>query len=150
MAAIAMLRVVLDSSVLVSAFLTPRGVCADLLRAADGGAFALQLSPEILAEVASTLSSKPKLRARYGYGDEEIEAFCDDLAASAELVTDLPALRVVPGDPKDDPVVATAVAVKADHLITGDRRHLIPLGTYEGIRIMLPRDFLDLLRQAPD
>jgi putative PIN family toxin of toxin-antitoxin system len=137
-------RAVLDSSVLISAFLTPRGACADLLRAANGGAFVLQLSPEILVEVASKLSGKSKLRARYGYGDEEIQAFCDDLAASAELVTDLPKGRFVPGDPKD-PIVATAAAAKADYLIAGDRRHLIPLGTYESIRIMQPRDFLDLL-----
>ena len=65
----------------------------------------------------------------------------------AELVTDLPTLRAVPDDPKDDMVVATAVAAKADYLVTGDRRHLLPIGSYEGIQIVTPRQFLDLLHR---
>ena len=144
-AATAVPRVVLGSSVLISAFLTSGGACAELLRAADRGAFVLQLSPEILVEVASRLSDKPKLRMRYGYGDEEVQAFCDDLAASAELVTGLPEGRFVPGDPKDDPIVATALAAKADYLVTGDRRHLLSLVSYEHIRILTPRQLLERL-----
>ena len=42
-------------------------------------------------------------------------------------------------------VVATAVATKAEYLVTGDRKHLLSLGTYEGILIVTPRDFLELL-----
>lgn len=138
-------RVVLDSSVLISAFLTPRGSCAELLRAADRGAFVPLLSPEILVEVASRLTGKSKLRTRYGYSDEEVQAFCDDLAASAELVTELPEGRFVPGDPKDDPIVATGLAAKADYLVTGDHRHLLSLGSYGGIRMLTPRQLLDRL-----
>lgn len=138
-------RVVLDSSVLISAFLTPRGVCAELLRAAGRGAFLLLLSPEILVEVASRLSGKSKLRTRYGYGDEEVQGFCDDLAAAAELVTDLPEGRFVPGDPKDDPIVATAIAAKADYLVAGDRRHLLSLGSYRDIRMLTPRQLIERL-----
>lgn len=138
-------RVVLDSSVLTSAFLTPRGICAELLRAADRDAFVLLLSPEILVEVASRLSGKSKLRTRYGYGDEEVQGFCDDLAAAADLVTDLPQGRFVPGDPQDDPIVATAIAAKADYLVAGDRRHLLSMGSFQGIAMLTPRQLLDRL-----
>jgi putative PIN family toxin of toxin-antitoxin system len=140
-----MLRVVLDSSVLISAFLTPRGTAAQLLDAAQRGVFVLCLSREIITETAGKLRSKAKLHTRYGYGEEEIEELADALAALAELVTDLPELRAVPGDPKDDPIVATAVAAKADYLVTGDRRHLLSLGSYAGVRIVSPRELLDLL-----
>jgi len=51
----------------------------------------------------------------------------------------------VPNDPKDNPVVATAVAGKADYLVTGDRTHLLPLGEYRGVRMVSPRAFFDLL-----
>lgn len=61
------------------------------------------------------------------------------------MAGDLPTLRVVPDDPEDDVVVATAVAARADYLVTGDRRHLLPLGSYQGIRVVTPRQFLDLL-----
>lgn len=41
-------------------------------------------------------------------------------------------------------IVATAVAAGADCLVTGDR-HLLALGRYGGIRIVTPRQLLDLL-----
>ena len=61
------------------------------------------------------------------------------------MIADLPAVRAVPDDPKDDPIIATAVAAKADYLVTGDRAHLLPIGQYEGIRIVSPREFFDIL-----
>ncbi len=140
--------VVLDSSVLISAFLTPVGTSARVLRAGRAGAFVLHLSPEIIAEVAAKLHGKPKLAVRYGFSPAQVRAFCDDLAASAQLVGDLPRGRFVPGDPTDDPIVATAVAARADYLVTGDLRHLLPLGTYRGIRIVTPRELLDVLARA--
>ena len=140
-----MARAVLDSSVLISAFLTPKGVPDRVLDAAERGDFTLCLSGEILAETATVLLREPKLQARYAFDQAAVEEFCDGLAASAEMAAELPKLAAVPGDPKDDMVVATAVATKAEYLVTGDRKHLLSLGTYEGILIVTPRDFLELL-----
>jgi putative PIN family toxin of toxin-antitoxin system len=141
-----MARSVLDSSVLVSALLTPHGTSGAVLDAAERGVFCLCLSPAILAETASVLTRNPKLQARYGYDDVQVAAFCAGLQAVAEIETDLPELAgAVPLDPKDDVIVATAVATRAGYLVTGDRRHLLSLGAYEGIRIVTPREFLDLL-----
>src|SRR4051812_35191970 len=119
-----MLRAVLDSSVLISAFITPQGTSGKLLDAAERGVFDLYLSREILTETAGKLIGKTKLQARYGYTRDTVMLFCDGLAASATLVTDLPDLSgAVPNDPKDDVIVASAVAAKADYLVAGDRRH---------------------------
>jgi putative PIN family toxin of toxin-antitoxin system len=136
---------VLDSSVLVSAFLTPNGVCADVLGAGERGAFLPCLSAEIVAETARVLLRGPRLQARYGFDRAEVEAFGDRLVTTARMVADLPTGRFVPGDPKDDMVVATALAAGAGYLVTGDRRHLLALGEHEGVRILGPRAFLDLL-----
>ena len=138
-------RAVLDSSVLISAFLTRGGVPDQVLDAAERGAFTLCLSGEILAETASVLFRAPKLQARYGFDPAAAEAFCDGLAAMAEITANLPKLQAVPADPKDDMVVATAVAAKAEYLVTGDRKHLLSLRAYEGIQIVTPRKFLDLI-----
>lgn len=62
----------------------------------------------------------------------------------AELVTDLPEIDAVPNDPDDNMVVATAVAARADYLVTGDR-HLLDLASHGAIRIVDPRRFLDAL-----
>ena len=139
-------RAVLDSSVLISAFLTPTGTCAEVLRVASRGAFVSCLSPEILAETARSLLRDAKLQVRYGYDRAKVEEFGRRLFAGAEVVTDLPPRRFVPEDPKDDMVVATAVRARADYLVTGDRKHLLSLGTCGGVQIVSPRQFLELLR----
>jgi putative PIN family toxin of toxin-antitoxin system len=135
-------RAVLDSSVLVSAFLTPHGSVVRLLR---DPARRLCLSDAILTETAETLLAKSKLRRYAAYADEDVHDFVRWLLTQAEMVTDVPVLRVVLNDPKDDPIIAAAVAAKADYLITGDRAHLLPIGEYRGIRIISPRAFLDIL-----
>ena len=140
-------KAVLDSSALVSAFFTPEGTPASPLAHARRGAFSLVSSVEILDEVTRVLM-RPRHQARYGYTLEEIVRYRKRLASLSLLVTDLPNLKAVPLDPKDDMIVATAVAGRADYLVTGDRRHLIVLGDYEGIRILGPRAFLSEF--APD
>ena len=140
-------RAVLDSSALVSAFITPRGPAGQLIRAAHRGAFQLCLSAEIIEETAGVLM-RPKITDRYRRKPNAAQEFCSGLAAAALLVRDLPRLEAVPLDPKDDMIIATAVAARADHLVTGDRRHLLVLGHYEGIRILGPRAFLEALGEA--
>jgi uncharacterized protein len=137
-------RAVLDSSVLVSAFLTPHGSVVRLLREPARSQYQLCLSEYILTETAETLLSKTRLR-NYAYADTNVHDFIRWLLPHAEMTASLPTLRAVPNDPKDDPIIATAVAAKADYLVTGDRAHLLPIGQYEGIRIVSPREFLDIL-----
>ena len=140
-------RAVVDSSVLISAFLTP-GRTADLvLSAAEYGAFTLCLSRELLEEMIDALLDKRERLARfYSYADEQVFRYAEGLLAIAKIAENLPELSgAVPLDPKDDMIVATAIRAEADHLVTGDRRHLLALGEYEGIKIVTPREFLDRL-----
>jgi uncharacterized protein len=138
------MRAVLDSSVLVSAFLSPGGTPATLLGRARRGAFSIYVSAEILEETTRALM-RPRIKDRYRYAADDVAAYQVLLAEVAETVSDLPALQAVPLDPKDDLVVATAVKAAADYLVTGDRRHLLILGEHEGIRIVTPRQFLELI-----
>lgn len=45
-------------------------------------------------------------------------------------------------DPVDQRILECAVEAKATHIITGDRKHLLPIASYEGISIITPSDFL--------
>lgn len=142
-----MFKAVLDSSVLIGIFLTPHGTSAELLRAAQHGDFVLCLSRAIVEETIRKLYDKrDAFRRRYGYTDRESEEYGALLFVTAEVVTDLPFLRgVVPTDPKDNIIVASAVSARADYLVAGDRRHLLELGAYQDICIVGVRAFLDLL-----
>jgi uncharacterized protein len=139
-----MTKAVLDSSVLVSAFLKPGSLPATLLLRAREGAFSLVLSSYVIQETAAVLV-RPKHQASRSFTPDEVARYCRDLLAVAELVGDLPNIEAVPDDPKDNPIVATAVAGRADYLVTGDKAHLLPLGEYQGIRIVSPREFVELL-----
>jgi predicted nucleic acid-binding protein len=43
---------------------------------------------------------------------------------------------VVVGDVDDDQVIAAAVAARAVLIVSGDRKHLLPLGSHQGIDIV--------------
>jgi uncharacterized protein len=60
------------------------------------------------------------------------------------IIASIPPVRVVERDPNDDMVVACALAGGADYVVTRDK-DLLSLGAYEGIRMVTPRQLLDLL-----
>ena len=143
---VSMVRAVLDSSILVSAFVAPQTELMGLLRLPLRSRYELVLSEEILGETAESLLTKDSIRRYATYSDEDVHAYLAWLLSVAKLVGELRELSAVPDDPKDDMVIATAVAAKADYLVTGDRKHLLPLKEYQGIAIISARSFQDLLQ----
>ena len=53
--------------------------------------------------------------------------------------------RVVVNGAGGDHVVATAVAARAELIVTGDRKHLLPIGSHQGIAIVTAHEVLDRL-----
>lgn len=64
-------------------------------------------------------------------------------AALVSLVVPASVPRVVAGDADDDHVIAAAVAARAELIVTGDRKHLLPIGTHQGIAIVTAREVVD-------
>ena len=126
---------VVDASVLVSAFIFPESAPGRVLSLADKGVFALHYSLILLEEIKRSLHNT-KLKAAYGYKDDAVEAWCADLHDIGFLLkAPLPDIRAVCRDPDDDHVIAAAVAVKAEIIVTGDN-DLLDLGRYKNIRIV--------------
>ena len=80
-----MYKVVLDSTVLVSAFLAKTGVSAELLHKAKDGGFDMCLAEEILEEVRRALLQYQKIRKRYHYSDQTVIQFVQNLRIVAHL-----------------------------------------------------------------
>ena len=138
---------VLDSTVLISAFLAQRGVSNELLRHAREGAFLLCLSAEILDEAQGVLLDEERRhRQRYHYPNEEAISFIDGLRAFAHLVTDIPELTVVIRDPNDDMVVATAQRAQVAYIVTRDK-DLLSLQRYGDITMITPEAFIAIVRE---
>jgi putative PIN family toxin of toxin-antitoxin system len=143
-------RVVLDSVILISAFITEHkhGLSAELLRLATAGRLDVYASEAILAETKRVLlEDRRHLRRRYRYSEGEVEQWCEALSELVLMVTDPPAVRVVERDPNDDMVVACALAANADLIVTRDK-DLLVLDRYQGIRIVTPEILLAEMRAA--
>ena len=137
-------RTVLDSTILVSAFLTPGGAADAVLQAAMDERCTCILADPILEETTHRLLDA-RLQRRYGYTASDVAAY-DVLLRSAFLrVTALPSLTGIVRDPNDDMILACAVAASATYVVTRDN-DLLSLASYDGITMITPEAFLALLR----
>jgi len=135
------INAVVDASVLVSAFLFPGSVPGRVLKLADQGAFAMHLSPLLLDETRTAILS-PRLRDSYGHDEESVTAWCDDLREAATMFYGpLPDIGPACRDPNDDHVIATALAIRAEVIVTGDK-DLLTLSRFQTVRIITAREFL--------
>lgn len=138
-----MLRAVLDANVYVSAVLQPDGPPGQILRQfLSNAVFELVLSPAIVEEVLQALGY-PKVR-RFIRPGIEPELWFEDIVVLADMVEGTRDLSGICEDPDDDKYVAAALEGRAAFVVTGDQ-DLLALRGHEGIRIVIPRTFLDLL-----
>lgn len=137
-------NIVLDSAILVSAFLAKTGVSAELLRCCEHEA-RLYTAGDIIQETRRVLLEEQRIRRKYAYEDSEVETFLARLRTVSTVLSDLPELRVIERDPKDDKILACAVAANAQYLVTRDI-HLLDVKTHQGITILSPEDIMALLR----
>jgi len=140
-----MLRVVIDTNVLVSALLNKKGVPARILGILRDNGFTLLLSFEIVQEVVEVLVS-PKIKKRYVVSRQDLSDLLTLFFTNAELAAKVEKIKNVSKDPDDDKFLACASASAADWIISGDK-HLLTLKEYQGIRIINARDFLKMLEK---
>lgn len=139
-----MIRAVLDANVFASAFIRPQGHSGQILRRfVEAGEFEVVLTAPILAEI-HRMMPYPRLRKELRCSDEEIEARVASLGVLADIVEEDSTIKVVEADPDDDKYVATALVGRASHLVSGDH-HLLEIGRHQGVIIVRPREFLELL-----
>jgi uncharacterized protein len=138
-------RIVLDTNVLIGALITKGTPPDGLYQAWLKGEIELVTSTAQLAEVATVLA-RPRLR-RYLDADEAA-AIVDNLDTRALVLEAPPDVNLSP-DPKDNPILAAAIAAKVDLIVSGDKKHMLALGEVESIPIVTARDALDRLRNAP-
>lgn len=136
------MRAVIDTNVLISGLIRPRGAPGAVLRALRDRRFVAVVSPAILDEIIDVLS-RPWLRDKYAIDDQGVEAFLRLLMLRSELVEPHSKVRRC-RDPDDDKFLETAVDGRADRLVSGDA-DLLALGSIEGVAIVDPASFRDEL-----
>ena len=129
------MRVVIDTNVFVAAVVAD-GLCRDLVRMRLRP-HAIVTSKPLLEELRRTLRTKFK-------ADPDHLPLVGALGKVAEIVTPVALAERVCRDKDDDVVLATAVAGRATIIVSGDD-DLLVLKKFRGIRILSPRQFLELL-----
>ena len=132
------MRVVLDTNVIVSGLNFP-GNERLVLELALRGRFELYVSTFILEEAAGVLTRK------FDWDAERSSQALSALGNAATVIYPRRLPEVIEGGHADNRILECAVEASADYLVTGDRRHLLPLGTHEGVRILNAPRFLSAL-----
>jgi putative PIN family toxin of toxin-antitoxin system len=142
------MRALFDTNVYISYLLPSKAESAieRIVNAAFEGTFTLLIAQEIVREFSRKVASKSYLAKRISR--EQANELMEGLLAVAEVITvisnaitDLP---VITRDPKDDYLLAYALVGEADYLVTGDD-DLLALGRVEGMKIVTPASFLEVL-----
>jgi uncharacterized protein len=131
------LRALCDTNVLVSAFIAG-GPPSRVIEAAIDGRIELVLADPVLEELERVLTTK------LGFAQNrvrEIRAFLIELARE-HVTAPSRSPEPVTGDRDDDVILACAVAAGVEVLVSGDRRHLLPVGEHRGVRIVAPQALL--------
>ncbi|MBZ5620426.1 MAG: putative toxin-antitoxin system toxin component, PIN family [Acidobacteriia bacterium] len=115
-----MIRVVLDTNIVVSAMLRAGGLPEAVFNLAIDGVIQLCVSEPILAEYEEVLG-----RARLAIPPEKVAHALARIREKSSLVTDI--VRVDPAACPDDPddliFLECAETAGADYLVTGNRKH---------------------------
>jgi uncharacterized protein len=128
------MRVVFDTNIYISAFITPGGRGEAAYLKAVNGELELFTSVPILTELAG------KLRGKFHWEDEQIKAAIRHVAAAAAVVKPVERLTVLADEPGNR-ILECARECRAEPIVTGDR-HLLDLGSYEGTAIVSLAAFL--------
>ncbi len=129
------MKVVVDTNVLVSAFIFPGGAPEAFYRLALEGRLELVSSRPLLTELGRVLAEK------FGWEAEWAEEAVAQVVRIAEIVEPSEIVSEIEADPTDNRVLEAAGEAGADSIVSGDR-HLLSLGFWRGINIQTPAEFL--------
>jgi len=135
------IKVVFDTNILLSG-IGWNGKPYTCIELARNGVVEGVTCRELLDELSEKLDTKLEFSA------EQIIDTIADLMSFLSLVRINGDLKVITNDPADDKVLECAIVSGATHIITGDRRHLLPLKEYRGIRIFSASELLALLEKS--
>lgn len=137
------MRVILDTSVIVSGLISPHGSPAQIIAQWRNGTFTLLYTPAILDELQDVLN-RAWLKERLICVPNRIPEFLEAVVILGEQVTGYVNVMGMVRDPFDEVFLIGAKLGRADYLVSVDKDLLI-LGAFEDTQIVEPAQFLTIL-----
>jgi uncharacterized protein len=130
-------RALCDTNILVSAFIAG-GPPSRVIEASIDGRIELVLAAPVIHELERVLAVK------LGFEPERLHDITALLIDISVARVDAPAqpVEAITGDPDDDVVLACGVSAGVQIIVSGDRRHMLPVREHRGIRIVSPQALL--------
>lgn len=137
------IKVVIDTNVFISAFAFG-GNALEIIRLFLKGDIEVYVSPFIVEEVTRIL------REKFLWEEAKIEKILELIRSKANEVYPKVKVSIIKSKDDDNRILECALESKVDYLISGDKRHILPLKEFKGIRIISVSEFLDKYhRTAP-
>jgi len=133
------IKVVPDTNVIISSIFW-RGAPYKFMKRGFKREYIIILSPEILDEVID------KLRNKFNVPGNKIQKLISILIIFSFVIEPTRKINAVKDDPNDNRIIECAVYGNADYIVSGDR-HLLDLEKYKSIKIVTPRDMLEILKK---
>ena len=132
-----MLKAVLDTNIIISG-LNFSGSPAQALELAAKRVIQNVISQDILDEVQGVLAQK------FSWEKERVQDAIDLIRLVSEFVDPQEKVSVVAHEP-DNRIIECAISGNANLIVSGDKKHLLPLKESHGILIVGPNEFLNIL-----
>jgi putative PIN family toxin of toxin-antitoxin system len=136
------MRVAIDTNVLISSLIASGGSADQVIQLIREGEVEMVLSNFILGELARVLIQKFELPTK------AVENAVDRFRRLAIIVEPRNVVNVIKDKQDDNRILECAVAGRVDYLITGDKKHILPLASFQGIRIVSVAEFLQKYRSV--
>ena len=134
------MNIVFDTNVLLSATLWQGSVAQKLLFKLINANIPIFSSPEILAEY------KNVLKRDFAYTDQDIVQIMERVLLFLTVLTPTEKVDIIKEDPDDNKIIECALASHANYIITYDKKHLLKIKEYCGIKLITPEQFLGIIK----
>ena len=139
-----MIRAVLDTNVLIAAIINVKSsLTQEIYQKFLTLHFTLIISPDVLEEVED-LINRERIVGRHKRTTNEREVIMSEIASLSYIVPGTTQVEVV-RDPNDNKIISAALEGKAEYIVSRDK-DLLDLNEYQGIKIITPEKFIEILR----
>lgn len=140
------MRVVLDTTVLITGLRSPAGAAAEVLDLILHGDITLLLDYKLACEYRD-VAMRPKHLYAAGLSIRDTEQFIRVLENLAEPVFVGTKYRPMSSDPDDDMVLDVAINGHANAIVTNNIRHLRRAAEEFGLNVFTPKELIEELSQ---
>ena len=131
-------KVVIDNNVFISG-LNFAGKPNEVLELFIKGEIEVYISPFILKELERIL------RKKFEWNEKQLQKILDKIKKKAVIVQAETKISIIKAKEDDNRILECGVDGKVQYIISGDKRHILPLKNFRGIKILSPSEFLGLL-----